>query len=162
MKRTNDDERARIREVFLSKRDEYEATEAARLTGVDPERLADEIERGWVETRTAHFVDREDVLRLALEQWPLATIYAALGKDADQVLPRLLRLEELRLRVPAYIVRVVEFQAKKNNFTASETLRYVLREYAENVRGAHPEMDQEIPGLAEAMSFPGKPPTVKK
>jgi hypothetical protein len=87
------------RELFLSPRKDYSPLDAARLTDNDPAELERLIAKGHLEARTLYLIEKPDVLRLALDRWPLETIFGALGTDAEDLLPPLLRLERMDLKV---------------------------------------------------------------
>ena len=151
------EERERIRDLFLSPCNSYPAAEAARLTDGDADALLQRIETGELDAQQCYVLERREVLHLGLERWPLETIYQALGHDAEGILPPLLRPEELRVGVPAYAIRVLEYAASKAATTTEEVLRELLHDYALSMRDNAEENDEAIPGLAEALFFPHEP-----
>jgi hypothetical protein len=158
-KRDAQDEAKRIRELFLSPREDYSPSDAARLTDNDPAELERLIAKGHLEARTLYLLAKPAVLRLALDQWPLETIFRALGTDAKEILPPLLRLERLDLKVPGYVIRVIEYAAEQEGKTVSNLLRQLLHDYAVSVRmRTSDDMDEEMPDVMEAMFYPDKPP----
>lgn len=150
------EEKTRIRDLFLSPRKTYPPAEAARLTDADPDVLLQRIEAGEIDARTFYLMERRDVIRLAMERWPLETIFEALGRDAE-VLPPLLRPGLLRVHAPAYVLRVLQYEAAKQGTSAGVMLLRLLRDYAADARIRNGEIDEAIPGLAAALFYPGEP-----
>jgi len=122
------DDRARIRAVFLDRREAYSAPAAVQLTGLDRADLLDRIESGEIDStrRVTHAIPWDDVARLLMERVPLEAIYDALGDRADEALPPLLRLERLDVRVPAYALRVFEWIARFDGVTVEQYLHREL------------------------------------
>jgi hypothetical protein len=150
---------ARIRAVFLDRRDTYSTPAAALLTGLDRADLLDRIRTGEIDSvpRVTHRIPWDDVALLLMERVPLATIYDALGDHADEVLPSLLRLEPLDVRLPVYAIRMLEWIAKLDGVTVEQYLHRELFDLLETLWRTHPEVD-ETPGVAEALFFPDLPP----
>lgn len=148
-------DRERIRTLFLRHRKEYTPTDVARLTRYDAVFLVRQLETGEIEGRVEYRIPHHEVMHLALERWPLETIFEALGKDAEGVIPPLLRIEKVQLKVPAYIVRFLELMAGEESTTVNELLRKMLADY---VDGSLTEnRSAAIPGLIEAAYFPELP-----
>ncbi len=162
-KRDISDDRSRIRAVFLDRRATYSTLDAVQLSGIDREDLLDRIETGEIDAaqRVTYAIPWDDVARLLMECVPLEAIYDALGDRADEVLPPLLRLERLDVRVPAYILRVLELVASRAGMTVERHLRGEFFDMVESLWRTHPEVDQ-IPGAGEALFFPDDPPRRRK
>jgi hypothetical protein len=150
------DERTRLRSLFLSERNEYPPAEAARLTDTDLAELTEEIETGRIAAEKCYLLARRDVLRLAMNRYPLEAIVRALGADAKRTLPALLQLDEMRVVLPLYVVQPLHYLADQSRTTVNELLRELLHDYVESLRS--PDLEKAIPGLLEAMFFPSTPP----
>ena len=59
----------------------------------------------------------------ALEIWSRETIEEAPGEEAERVLPRAVRLVELRARVPRYQVAALQYVADREGTTISHVVR---------------------------------------
>lgn len=155
------DRDACIRSLFLKRRESYSTAEAARFTNLKRDELIRRIEEdGEIEpVRAEYWIAWQDVVRLALERWPLDVVYAALGDRADEALPSMLRLENFTARIPVYVIRLLEHAAAREKTTIQEYLRRELRELAEgeNMKpGAADELEAKIPGFHEALFFPDR------
>ena len=129
------DEGSRIRAVFLGRQASYSASAAGQLIGIKRADLLERIETGEIDAvrRVTHAIPWDDVARLLMERFPLEAIYDALGERADEALPPLLRLERLDVRVPAYVLRVVELVAKWAGTTVERELRRELFDLIESL-----------------------------
>src|SRR5262245_55490425 len=108
------DDRQRVRELFLHRQPSYRLSEAARLLGMHRRALQREAE---ADDRNTYCVNGRwrftwrQVACIALRQWTLAEIHDALGPDAQAVLAPLLSLRTLTVRLPEYLVRAIELSA---------------------------------------------------
>src|SRR5437660_12386733 len=101
----DDSPRSRIRHIFLSPRPNFVLMTAAELLGMTLKDLRHEIGIGAivaVPTRLGQRISKEEMIAAALQVWPAAVIEEALGDAAAAVLPEVLRLVELRARIPRY------------------------------------------------------------
>jgi hypothetical protein len=104
-----------------------------------------------LETPLARWVTRQELTAKALELWSRESIEEALGADAESVLPRAVRLAELRARIPHYQVSMLEYFAGQQQTTVSEVLTREL----EGVASAHAvELTAAVPGFGAALSWP--------
>jgi len=153
-----DKQRWLIRHLFLHGRSEYSVTEAAKALGIKRFVIESGIETGQIDTvegkRSGNRLPWRAVASLALHQWREQAIFDALGKDAERVLPPLLRLETLTVRVPAYMVRMLVWRAQEDGLTLDEEVRSRLHDEATSVRLIYPEIDEALPGFREAHFFP--------
>lgn len=144
----------RIRHIFLQHRPHVSIMTAAILLGWSYARMRAAIAAGEIETNVtplATWVWREELIAIAVEQWPLDAIEAALGEDAASVLPAALRSCELRARVPRYQVAMLEHIAQQESTTVSAVLTREL----EDVACAHAEeLSRAIPGFGVALAWP--------
>jgi hypothetical protein len=144
----------RIRHIFLHPRPHVSINTASHLLGWTGAEMKAAIAAGEVELLTTplgKWVWREELMTKALEQWALETIEAALGDDAERVLPEAIRTCELRARVPRYQVAMLEHLAELDGTTVS----HVLTRELEDVASAKAEMlSSAIPGFAAALAWP--------
>jgi len=144
----------RIRHIFLHPRPHVSITTAMHLLGWSRAEMNAAIAAGDValmQTPLGRWVWREELMAKALEQWSLETIEAALGADAERVLPAAIRTRELRARLPRYQVAMLERMAEREGTTVSSVLTREL----EDVANAHAdELSSAIPGFAAALAWP--------
>lgn len=76
---------------------------------------------------------------------------AALGADVDEVLPELVRLADLRVRLPRMQVVTLERLAARSSLTVEATLARELRDL---VSANSDWLATEVPGFAEALAWP--------
>jgi len=87
----------------------------------------------------------------ALEIWPMHVIEAALGEEADGILPQAIRSAELRVRMPGHHIDMLEYRADQQETTVSGVLAREL----DGIASAHiEELSAALPGFAEAMAWP--------
>src|SRR5438552_2393894 len=94
-----------IRRIFLDRKRRYSLKDVVCLTGVTERQATAGVQSGqYVATGKAgaYRFDWSELAHMAMERWPLTIIHDALGLDAALALPRLLLLEEWRVRLPAY------------------------------------------------------------
>lgn len=149
----------RIRQVFLQPRADYSPTETARLLGLKRLDVIARIVAREMEAveQVRYRVPWQAVAQHATERLTVEEIYAALGKDAAGVLPQLLRQAELRVKIPEYQLRLLQRLSARQGQTVDACLADVLHDLAGSTRITHPEIDDEIPGFAEALFFPAEP-----
>jgi hypothetical protein len=145
---------ARIRHIFLHPRPHVSISQATDLLGWTPAKMAASIGAGEVvlmETPLGKWVTRQELMAKALELWSREAIEEALGAEAEAVLPRVVRLAELRARIPRYQVVMLEYLAGRQQTTVSEVLTREL----EGVASAHAvELTAAVPGFGAALSWP--------
>lgn len=149
--------RWQLRRVFLQRRDAYTLTEASRLTGKPRGELIRLIEQRHIDAQKLvdYLLSWETVASLACEGVQPEALFEALGEDAEGIVPPLLEIVDLHVRVPLYMVRVLEFlRQRKGHATLDAAVREELQDVVENERLVNPAMDEAIPGLREAALFP--------
>ncbi|HKO57758.1 MAG TPA: hypothetical protein VJ276_17960 [Thermoanaerobaculia bacterium] len=148
--------RMRIRELFLRRAESYSVREAASIVGISARALRREAED---DQREAYVVDGawqftwRQVAFIAMRRWTLVEIHAALGKDAETILPPLLALERLTVRLPAFLVRAMKTAASQDALPIDDWLRLELIDYAGTVAD---DMEAIHPGFRQAYLFPGR------
>lgn len=154
-----DKRRWQIRRIFLQRREDYSPMDAGKLLSMRWGEIVKRIETGEMDatsTANGYRVPWEAVADLAMRMWPLEVVYEALGPDADAVLPPLLRVEEMRVELPAYLVQLMKHLADEKGVSLDEYMRAELHDFANAMRIITPELDDELPGFAEALFFPDK------
>lgn len=95
--------RKRIRQLFLAPKPVYSTSETASLLGLKLTAVEEAIRAGELDaTRTCsgYSLSWQEVAIAVTTQHPRETIEKALGRQTSSVLPDLLRLAELRVRLP--------------------------------------------------------------
>ncbi len=151
-------QRWQIRRVFLQRRDDYSPTEASKVLGISRAKIVDGIKAGEIDAVKKHHTEYRlrwrTVAFLALMKWREEAIYDALGARADSVLPPLMRIESLTVTLPAYTIRMLEYQAALQGVSVDEVLRSLLHEESSTALLATPAIVHDIPGYREAVVFP--------
>lgn len=152
----NSKRRLRIRRLFLQHAESYSVSEAANIVGISPRALRREAEcdqrEAYVVNGAWQFTWRQ-VAFIAMRRWTLVEIHAALGEDAETILPPLLALETLTVRLPAFLTRAMKSAADQEALPIDDWLRLELIDYAGTVVD---EMETIHPGFRQAYLFPGR------
>jgi hypothetical protein len=149
--------RFRIRSIFLNRRDSYGLNEARRLTGHSPRAIRQAIHDGEIEaTETAPGEFRigwVQVAAVAVDTWGVAAIEEELGNThASFILPPLTRMQAITLRLPRYLIAMLEELAKRpESGGVNGIVADALSTLAEEQGAA---MEVVVPGFAEALHFP--------
>lgn len=146
--------RDRIRHIFLHPRPHVSISSASILLGWSRREMNEAIAMGEIETMETplgKWIWREELMAKAFEMWSHEEIEEALGDDAEGVLPRAVRLAELRARVPRYQLAMLEYFAERDRTTVSRVLTNELEGIASANAG---ELTSTIPGFALALGWP--------
>jgi hypothetical protein len=145
---------SRIRRIFLHPRPSFALMTAADLLGMTLKELRREIEDGsivTVSTGLGQRVTREEMIAAAMRVWEQSVIEEALGDDGAAVLPKVIRLVELRARVPRYQREMLRYLAQRDGTTVDEVLTRGL----EDMACAHSEeLAAVVPGFETALGWP--------
>jgi hypothetical protein len=144
----------RIRQIFLQPRNAYTIEEAATLLGYSHEELLAAISRGDLAIEGVGEIPRiewEELALAAVERWPQEVIEDALGTDAPSALPELVRLTDLRVRVPRYGVIVLGRLAQRQGTTIDEI---VTRQLLDLTVAESDVLAQSVAGLDAAVRWP--------
>jgi len=143
-----------VRRIFLSHHPHVGLVTAADLLELSLSVLKTEIADGTivaVETGVGQRITREEMIAAAMRIWPQEVIETALGAEAEQVLPRAIRLVDLRARIPRYQRDMLRYLARKNETTVDDVLAREL----EDVACAHAEdLASALPDLDAALAWP--------
>jgi len=140
----------------------YGTAEVVQLLGICDDQLLDAIATGSVCTEAsetgAQVIPWEDVANLALDVWTPRMIAAALGHDADEVLPPLNQHRLIQISIPLYLIHLLDHLARVESATrhvprnASDIIERVLHDVANTQNTT--AIDAEIPGFAQALTYP--------
>lgn len=104
-----------------------------------------------METPLGKWIWREELMAKELELWTREVIEAALGAEADAVLPHAARLAELGARIPRYQLAMLTYLAELQQTTVSDVLTREL----EDVASEHAEeLSAVVPGFGAALAWP--------
>src|ERR1041385_969300 len=115
----------RIRRIFLFPKTAYTLSEAAELLEYSEGEVLVAVERGDLETTRQDGLPRlpwSELTLAAVERWPQELIELSLGQELSAVMPELVRLTELRVRVPRYGVVVAARVALRDGTTLDHVL----------------------------------------
>jgi len=144
----------RIRQIFLQPRHSYTIEETATLLGYSHEELLAAISRGDLAIEGVGEIPRiewEELALAAVERWPQEVIEDALGDDSPSVVPELVRLTDLRVRVPRYGVIVLGRLAQRQGTTINEI---VTRQLLDLTVAESDVLGQSVAGLDAAVRWP--------
>ena len=148
---------AEIRHLFLHPHPTYPLPEAAALLGTSVEDLRGWMEAGEIEGLAVDggvVVPWEELVSFGMDFWSQEVVEEALGRDAAEVIPELLRLVDLEVRIPRMQVVTLERLAAMDGVTVSAVLARELRDLV----SVHAEwLSAEVPGFAEALHWPELP-----
>lgn len=92
-----------------------------------------------------------ELVTFAMGFWDQSDIEEALGAELAEVIPELLRLTDLEVRIPRMEVVALERVAARDGRAVDAVLARELLDFV----SAHAEwLGSEIPGFAEALSWP--------
>jgi hypothetical protein len=143
-----------IRQLFLAPKPVYSVAETADVLGMTRDEL-----RGWMEvgeiegTRSggALVVEWAELVSFGVDFWSQEAVEEALGGDAADVIPELVRLTDLEVRVPHLQVVALERVAARDGKTVSAVLSEELRDFA----SVHAEwLESVAPGFGAALAWP--------
>lgn len=146
--------RRSIRYLFLEPKASYSLVEAAKLLAMKPKRLQAWVEAGEIEginACTGVVLLWEELASFAMEWWSQEAVEEALGRDAANVIPELLRLAELEVRLPRMEVIALERVAGREGRTVEAVL---ARELLDFVSANAEWLREEVVGFSEAFVWP--------
>jgi hypothetical protein len=144
----------RIRNIFLHHESRVTIDDAAQMLGWSPAQMKAAISGGDIEvvtTCSGKVIEIRELAGQALNQWSLATIEAALGRDASLILPPALRTRKLTVRLPLYQIATLRVLAADGGEAVDTFLDRMFQELADTERQ---RLAPVIPGLAEAIAWP--------
>ena len=156
--------RAAIREIFLRRRTEYSAHDAAQLLRLTLGEFLSWTDAGRLDVKRRRkrkqlggprhaLVTWQELASAATVRWTVMEIHDALGAEANRVLPRLLRPVELKsLRLPEYLVRLLEELARNEGVSVEQYLYTAMLDL--EVAADPKVLESLLPGFAEAIHFP--------
>ncbi|MBV9068663.1 MAG: hypothetical protein JO093_07730 [Acidobacteria bacterium] len=141
----------RIRELFLDPRPSYSPAEAAEAVGMAIEDVWGANALGELETDESGDIPWAELVSFAMDFWDQEEVEAALGDDLADVLPELLRLDELAVRIPRLEIAALERIAVRDGRSVDAVLARELREL---VSSESAWLSAGIPGFAQALNWP--------
>lgn len=148
-----------IRRLFLHPKPSYPLRQAAKLLGMKAKELREWVEAGEVEpveTEEGLVLPWAELVVFAMGFWEEEEVEEALGSELASVIPELLRLTDLEVRIPKMEVVALERVAARDRKSVDAVIGRELLDFV----SAHAEwLENEIPGLAEALAWPSSVPT---
>jgi hypothetical protein len=145
----------RIRAIFLHHEARVTVGEAAGMIGWSRGEMDAAVANGEIEvvgTGSGTRIELRELAEVAVQRWPLVTIEEALGCDAASILPAGLRTRKFTVRLPRYQIGALEVLAEDGR----EPVEVMLMRMFEELTDLHHErLARVIPGLGEAMAWPG-------
>ena len=143
-----------IRRLLLEPKPTYSVADAATLLGMKQRDV-----HGWMAGGEVEGVDTPEGLVLpwaelvssAMDFWDQADVEAALGAELADVLPELLRLNDLAVRIPRLEIETLERIAIRDGRSVDAVLARELRDL---VSAESAWLSIEIPGFAQALNWP--------
>jgi len=153
--------RDRIIELYTRPKPAYTNAEVMRLLGMS-EADVQQAMTGLVfgpeqNDQGATVIRWEDVAHLALEEWTPRMVQAGLGRRASALLPALNQHCLIRVSLPVYLIRYLDFRARQESTNrlprnASDIIEALLHNDADS--GEAPTIDLDIPGFFMALRYP--------
>lgn len=140
--------------MFLLPQVSYSAVEAVNLLALRPREVASAIAAGDIETVDGSSGGRipwQEVAALITLHHPQAFVEEALAPDALDVLPELVRLAELRLRVPRYQAAMLRSLAEREHLQVDE---FMSRHLLDLASSECEWLDEHVPGFSDALAWP--------
>jgi hypothetical protein len=142
---------AQIRALFLHPRPTYSPAEAAEAVGMAFQELWGSTALGELEADENGDVPWAELVSFAMDFWEQAEVEAALGDELANVLPELLRLDDLEVRIPRLEIAALERIAVRDGRSVDAVLARELRDL---VSAESSWLSREIPGFAQALNWP--------
>lgn len=144
----------KIRELFLAPKASYALSEAAALLDMRARDLRGWLEAGELEavtTKEGLVLPWSELVSFVMDFVEQEEIERALGVELADAIPELLRLTDLAVRIPRMEVVALEQVAGREGKSVDAVLARELLDFV----SAHSDwLSVEIPGLAEALSWP--------
>jgi hypothetical protein len=144
-----------IREVFVSPLDFYTPAEAAAILGWTAGKMERAIEEGGIAVergRSGGRIAWQEVAAMLTARCPQAAIEEALGREIGSVMPELVRLAELRIRIPRYQGLMLAMLAERERISVDELM---ARHFLDLAACESDWLGRSIPGFDAAMRWPG-------
>ena len=146
--------RQAIRALFLNRQFHYTPAEVAAVLGWDESEMVEAIVNGDIEAYQegdSLAISWEEVAAMATAKWPQAVIEAALGNETDSVIPELVRLSELRVRVPRYEIVMLTKLAQRDGTTVDD---YLARHLLDLAAAEYDWLREVAPQIEQAVRWP--------
>lgn len=140
-----------IRDLLLHPRPAYSPAEAAEAVGMPVEDVWGSTALGELEGDENGDVPWAELVSFAMDFWDQAEVEAALGAELADVLPELLRLDDLAVRIPRLEIAALERIAVRDGRSVDAVLARELRDL---VSAESAWLSAAIPGFARALHWP--------
>jgi len=140
-----------IRDLFLNPVPNYSPAAAAEAMGMSLDEVWGANAVGELEADENGDVPWAELVSFAMDFWDQAEVEAALGDDLADVLPELLRLDELAVRIPRLEIAALERIAIRDGRSVDAVMARELRDL---VSAQSAWLASEIPGLIQALNWP--------
>ena len=143
-----------IRSLFLSPRPTYRIPEVAALLAIAEEDVVGWIDAGELEgldTPAGLVLPWAELVSFGMDFWSPEVVEQALGIDAIDLIPEMVRLTDLEVRIPRLQVVTLELLAAIDGKTISAVL---ARELEDLVSVHAPWLGEDVPGFAAAFAWP--------
>jgi hypothetical protein len=143
-----------IRSLFLSPRPTYRIPDVAALLAIAEVDVVGWIDAGELEgldTPEGLVVSWAELVSFGMDFWSQDAVEQALGTDAIDLIPELVRLTDLEVRIPRLQVVTLERLAAIDGQTISAVL---ARELEDLVSVHAPWLSIDVPGFAAAFAWP--------
>ncbi|HEX8253353.1 MAG TPA: hypothetical protein VF846_09415 [Thermoanaerobaculia bacterium] len=144
----------RIRAIFLHHESRVTVAEAAAMLGWSRAAMNAAIRDGDIElvgTCSGNMIELRELVSYALQQWPLAAVEKALGREAALILPPALRTRKFTVRLPLYQIAALRALAEDGGEPVDVMLTRMFEELADISRD---QLLTRVPGLEEAIGWP--------
>jgi hypothetical protein len=139
------------RELFLNLRPSYSPAEAAEAVGMAIGEVWGANAVGELEADESGDIPWGELVSYAMDFWDQAEVESALGAELADVLPELLRLDDLAVRIPRLEIVALERIAIRDGRSVDAVLARELRDL---VSAESHWLCREIPGSAQALNWP--------
>ncbi len=143
-----------IRSLFLSPRPTYRIPDVAALLAIAEEDIVGWMDAGELEglnTPEGLVVPWAELVSFGMDFWSQDAVEQALGTDAIDLIPELVRLTDLEVRIPRLQVVTLERLAAIDGKSISAVL---ARELEDLVSVHAPWLGKDVPGFAAAFAWP--------
>lgn len=145
-----------LRDLFRNPKEKYPLADLQALLGWSDDDLEEHLSDLDVERNTCSWAE---VVSIVLRELPRHSVERKLGRVLQQ-LPPLVRLRTLRVRLPAYLVFLLEHLTRRVNegrrvpLTVSDLLVAHLEDLASSMDAS---IERAIPGFTAALQYPDEP-----
>jgi hypothetical protein len=141
----------RIRDLFLHRRPTYSPAEAAEMLDMSMDAVWGSAAVGELEADENDNIPWAELVSFAMEFCEQSDLEAALGAELAEAVPELLRLADLKVRIPRIEVLALERIAVRDGRSVDAVLARELRDL---LSAESHWLAEEIDGFAAALRWP--------